>query len=160
MYVSQEHGSPYLHQHVPVVVEETMAAGVTRARNQHECALEILLRTAQLGPRVSANPEKWSDEALRRFEAGMWLRRLYHRCKLSGSLTMCYDVGGRDKGEMSDEEADRLRWNQNALRDTYRALRMWWTPLRDVCGLDHTLTPDGMDRLLKGLDALADHRGI
>jgi hypothetical protein len=155
-YVSQEHGSPYLHQHVPVVVEETMAAGVTVARNLHECILDELYHTGQL----RAPGDKSDDEAFRRHAAGIWLRRLYERCKLGGSVTASYDVGGRDRGEMSDEEADALRWNHNCLRDTERAVRMYWTPLREVCAYNKPLTEDGLARLLKGLERLADHRGI
>jgi hypothetical protein len=126
-----------------LLIEETMEAGRRRARVRYECLLDLLLASGQLGePR----------EARRRYDAGLWLRRLYQRTH-DDVLTQRYDTLGRDGSEMSDEMA----LEQSLYRRTLLAMGPEFAVLRRVCCDDR---PTRVSLLRRALDRLADWRGL
>jgi hypothetical protein len=99
-YVSQEHGSPYLPQHVPVVVEETMAAGVTRARALVECVVDRYHHRCQITDRQLA--------------AGLRFRSLWRGASLPASVTGSYGER-RGGGSGIDGNTDARHALQSAI---------------------------------------------
>jgi hypothetical protein len=74
--VYQEHGSPMLAQRVPIIVDETMAAGITRARALVECVLDSYHTRMQINDR--------------QLEAGLRLRALWRGAVYSESVTAAW----------------------------------------------------------------------
>jgi hypothetical protein len=142
MYVSQEHGSPYLPQHVPVVVEETMAAGVTRARVKHECRLDWYAGRMLITDR--------------QFDAGIRLRADWTISNAERRVTSTY--GQAVVGAM-DFTAAQL----GARRRMVKALAaMTLDEARvalDVCAFDEWAS-GRLPTLRDALTSLADHYGL
>ena len=129
-------------------LEETIVAGVRRARARYECLLDVLYARGDLGG---------GPEAVRRYDAGLWLRRLYlrthKRTVASRYETTNRDLVGRQLAEMSDE----LAYAQALYRRTLLAMGPDFGVLRSVCCDDR---PSRLSLLLRALDRLADWRGL
>ena len=111
-----------------------------------ECLLDVLLAGGRLGP---------GDQGKRRYEAGMWLRELYHeRAMMSPRSTGHY---GEGRGG-SDEITDAVAWNRRCYHDTLRAVAGLGKVLADACCHDVLRAADVA--LCDALDRLADHRGM
>lgn len=122
-------------------IERTAAAQAERER-KHECLLDVLHDCGDLGaPGIGA----------RRYDAGLWLRRLYLRTH-DERVIWRYDTLGRDQSEMSDEMAAA----HGLYRRTMLAMGPEFGVLRQVCCDDR---PRQLSYLLRALDRLADWRG-
>lgn len=150
-----DHGHRWAAKRRPIVADRelTTAGGKMGARVAAECLLDALKAHGALGP-------KESDEANRRHEAGTWLRRLHHRCRIARKVTASYETtGGNSDAEMSDVDADALSWNRSCLKETMRELGRYAETVRDVCVYDQPVR-GWRGELLEGLDRLAKMRGI
>lgn len=135
-------------------VAEQSEGGIVTARHVravHECMLDLLLRAGALGA-------PGSDEARRRFEAGLWLRELYlEKARLGSGMSCRFDAfGGR--GDGADRIPDDVAWNIKCVQDTMRACAPYGPLLTALCCHDDDRYPwRGIDR---ALTRLADHRGL
>jgi len=142
--VGSDLGPPERWARGGLAVEETMQAGVRRARAKYECLLDLLLERGGLGE---------GRDARRRYDAGLWLRQLYQRTH-DGAAIQRYDTLGRDQAEISDAEAAAL----DLYRRTLLAMGPAFGVLRRVCCDDRPVPPNGGLRAC--LDRLADWRGM
>ncbi len=124
-------------------LEETIHAGIRRARAKYECLLDILLKCGDLGQ---------GSTGARRYDAGLWLRKLYFQTH-DEHVIWRYDTLGRDQSEMSDEQASAHRH----YRRTMLAMGPEFGILRQVCCDDR---PGRLSLLQRALDRLADWRGM
>lgn len=124
-------------------LEETIHAGVLRARAKYACLLDVLHDCGDLGE---------GPPGARRYDAGLWLRRLYLRTH-DEHVIWRYDTLGRDQSEMSDE----LAAAHALYRRTMLAMGPEFGVLRQVCCDDR---PGRLSLLQRALDRLADWRGI
>lgn len=124
-------------------LEETILAGIRRARAKYECLLDVLRDSGDLGE---------GPAGARRYDAGLWLRRLYQRTH-DESIIWRYDTLGRDQSEMSDE----LAAAHSLYRRTMLAMGPEFGVLRQVCCDDRA---GRLSLLQRGLDRLADWRGM
>lgn len=122
---------------------ETMQAGVRCARVKHECLLDVLRDCGDLGK---------GQEATRRYDAGLWLRRLYLRTH-EPVVVGAYG----DQTAAAYEISDELAAAHSIYRRAMLALGPEFGALRQVCCQDQ---PARLDTLKRGLDRLANWRGI
>lgn len=124
-------------------LEETIHAGVRRARSKYECLLDALHENGDLGQ---------GQTAAVRYTAGIWLRKLYQRTHHEG-VVWRFDLLGHDQSEMSDEQA--------AAHALYRRTMLMMGPefgvLRQVCCDGR---PGRLSLLTRALDRLAKWRGL
>lgn len=135
-------------------VAEQSEGGIVTARHVrvvHECLLDVLLRSGALGA-------PGSDEARRRFEAGMWLRELYlEKARLGPGMSCRFDAfGGR--GDGADRMPDDIAWNIKCVQDTMRACAPHGPLLTALCCHDDDRYP--WRGIARALTRLADHRGL
>ena len=124
-------------------LEETIHAGLRRARAKHECLLDVLHDCGDLGE---------GPTGARRYDAGLWLRRLYSRTH-DEHVIWRYDTLGRDQSEMSEEQAAA----HSLYRRTLLAMGPEFGVLRQVCCDGR---PGRLSLLRRALDRLADWRGM
>lgn len=129
-------------------LEETIVAGLHRARAKYECLLDVLHARGDLGS---------ARDATRRYDAGLWLRRLYLRTH-KRTVGSRYDVVDRDKiGRQQTEMSDDLAVAHRLYRRTMLAMGSDFGVLRLVCCDDR---PSRLNLLHRALDRLADWRGM
>ena len=128
-----------------IVPYETEDAGVFAHQNATECQLDRMYHQGRLGDQ--------EHEGKRRYDAGMWLRKLYLKTHPTEGV-MGYHDAGKDQGEMTDQMA----WNLKCFMDTARHMGLYWRHLDQVCCMNCGYGT--VDTLLEALDALADHRGM
>ncbi len=143
MRTAQEHGSELAMLRRAIVIEETMQAGVTRARVKCECRLEWYMYHALIDDRQLA--------AGLRFRAD-WIIAV-------SEPKVIADYGQTIAGPMTFSEqrmAARRRINSahRSLRDADRKL-----VIVAVCGMDEWAIRKTMT-LREGLDDLAQHYGL
>ncbi|WP_282608899.1 hypothetical protein [Pelagibius sp. Alg239-R121] len=117
------------------------------AKARYECLLDQLLDQEVIKPEL--------------YDAGVWLRSLYLRTRVSEGVSRYGDLGfDRDGGRSSfgPEMSDELAWNLRVLRDTMLSLGGHWASLRKLCCDDQM--PASRRTLNDGLSALAKLRGF
>jgi hypothetical protein len=140
--LAQEHGSPWLQQHVPVVVDETMAAGITRARVKHECRLDWYLDRMMLTDRQHA--------------AGIVFRTKWLLGAASTHVTSGYGNRISGSADFAVAQISARRWMKRALDEVgMRAGEV----LISVCGMDEWASGD-LPILRVALDDVADMEGM
>lgn len=144
---SPSYATPERRQKGNVVAEETMKAGVYRERAKDECALDVMLEKGRLG---------WEELAMRRYDAGLWLKKLHLKVYRSDGVAWYSEWASRASGEMPDQVA----WNWKCWCDTGRAMAGHWAHLYSVCILNKEPIPEYWQATIDALDALADHRHI
>ncbi len=149
---SSDPGTPELRRKHPAVEVPTEDAGIMAAQVLEECLLDSLFRRGRLAYR--GEPQ---DKAQRRYDAGLWLRSLYHRSGMERRVTMAYSVFGQAGGpeELTEAEA----WNRRAYIETLRDLPGHAALLAEVCCRDARPRAFHCD-LRAALDRLADFRGM
>ena len=124
-------------------LEETIHAGILRARAKYSCLLDVLMDCGDLGE---------STVAARRYDAGIWLRRLYIRTR-EPSVVGAYGHQSAAAYEMSDE----LAAAHSLYRRTMLAMGPEFGVVRQVCCDDR---PGRLALLTRALDRLANWRGL
>lgn len=155
-----DYGTEKRYQHGRVTVDVRLHEEHGRAmaaKEEHECLLDLLLASGKL----SASYETKREPALRRYDAGLWLRLCFHKAGLTASGAANYQQKGAEFGaDISSSMSDAEAWNRAALRDTMRDLGVHSKIVLAVCCHDEAPLAKQMDHLRKGLDRLADLRGI
>lgn len=116
----------------------------TGARARYECLIDLLYDQGTLGSGRTAE---------RRYQAALWLRDL-HRATHRDHLVADYECQGESTGEMSDEAASALAFYLSVVR------RLGPHASLVVAAASGEGRLGDADRLCRGLDRLADLRGI
>lgn len=133
----------------------TETAGALAYQMQDDCLLVTLYAAGAL--RARRDGEDQGRGAVRRHDAGMWLRTLYFEKACMAPV----QVGGYGARKGTGELPEHVAWNQKAWHDTMRALgpTVAATLRRHIID-DEPISLSRAAELRRCLDLLADHRGM
>ncbi len=156
-----DYGTEQRYQHGSVSVDVRLHDEHGRAmaaKEEHECLLDFLLSKGKL----SASWETSREPALRRHDAGLWLRLVFHKAGLTPSGAANYQQKGAEfgAGDLSSSMSESECWNRKCFNETLRDMGLHSKILLAVCCHDEAPMAKQMDHLRKGLDRLADLRGM
>lgn len=127
----------------------TEDAGIDATLILDECLLDTLKFAGQLdGPK--------QEDVQRRYDAGIWLRRLFGRAGLRRRVGMSFEPRSPSEPAMSDARA----WNFRCWKETMQDMGRYRFVLQRVCCFDEMPGSYSLLDLVHGLDKLADLRGL
>lgn len=170
---ARDFGTAEFHRKHQVIEIPTEDAGIMAAQVVEECLLDSLYRRGKLTRKSDTAPE----QIRRRYDAGLWLRRLYENIGLRTRSTMAYSVFGQagspksdfiDLGAEEDDNdlskpapnKDAQNWNWRCWRETLKGVGYFHsTLLVAVCCTD-TIPNQNRCDLRHSLERLAHLRGM